>query len=153
MISASVAMSASSLPSDLVAQRFQVERTAGSGGMGTVYCARDLRDGSLVALKVLRLAGGSPADAERFAREAGLLSSLQHPGIVRYIAHGQTTDGSPFLAMEWLEGEDLEQLLKRRSLSLTESLLLIRIVAQALAVAHQQGIIHRDRSSSSMGMV
>src|SRR5256885_1685188 len=100
----------------VVAGRFAIERTAGSGGMATVYQARDLTSGELVALKWL----GSRADtdAERFRQEAQILADLTHPAIVRYVAHGIAPDwqtpapgeapaARPYLVMEWLEGEDL----------------------------------------------
>src|SRR5262245_61144431 len=91
-------------PGSLVGERFEVERLAGSGGMGVVYCARDLETGGAVALKVLHA-----ADAEgdnRFVREAEVLCSLHRPDIVRHVAHGRTDSGKLYLAMEWLEGED-----------------------------------------------
>ena len=130
--------------SGVVAQRFQIEALAGSGGMGNVYRARDLHDNSLVALKILHLADSSPAATERFAREVRALASLSHPGVVRYVAHGQTPEGFPFLAMEWLEGADLEQVLKQRRLAFQETLVLLRIVTEALSAAHRQGIVHRE---------
>src|SRR4051812_45778249 len=115
-------MNVSPIPSALVAQRFKIEALAGAGGMGSVYRARDLQDGSLVALKVLHQADSSSAAVERFAREVRVLASLSHPGIVRYIAHGHTPEGLPFLAMEWLAGSDLEQVLKQRQLTVAETL-------------------------------
>src|SRR5262249_59233531 len=75
--------------------------------MATVYRAWDREAGGPVAVKVLHAHGRE--DAERLAREAGLLAELVHPGIVRYVAHGTTALGAPFLAMEWLEGETLAQ--------------------------------------------
>lgn len=75
--------------------------------MGTVYRATDRYSGDTVALKLLHAGAGGPDEGERFAREAQLLSELRHPGIVSHVAHGQTPDGQRFLAMEWLEGEDL----------------------------------------------
>src|SRR4051812_35381528 len=121
----------------VVAQRFQIEELAGSGGMGSVYRARDLEDGNLVALKILHDAAAGPSARERLNREARALASLNHPGIVRYVAHGETREGCPFLAMEWLDGEDLEHVLKQRRLPLADTLLLMRIVTEALAEAHR----------------
>src|SRR5262249_54804596 len=95
-----------------VAERFVLESVAGTGGMGTVYRARDEQTGSSVAIKLLQ-SSGNRDDAERFAREAEILSELHHPGIVTYLAHGETDDGQPYLAMEWLEGEDLAKRLSR----------------------------------------
>src|SRR5262249_61542391 len=80
--------------------------------MATVYRAWDREAGGPVAVKVLHAHGRE--DAERLAREAGLLAELVHPGIVRYVAHGTTALGAPFLAMEWLEGETPAQRLPAR---------------------------------------
>src|SRR4051812_8016620 len=96
---------------DVIAERFEIVRLAGQGGMGAVYRARDLRGGGVVALKVLH--GHRLEQGARFAREAEVLAGLDHPGVVRYVAHGATTEGEAFLAMEWLEGEDLVDRLAR----------------------------------------
>ncbi|HEX7602125.1 MAG TPA: protein kinase, partial [Polyangiaceae bacterium] len=91
-------------PGDLVANRFEIEAVAGAGGMATVYSALDRQSGERVALKVMHGAGALVP--ERFAREADVLAELRHPSIVRYVAHG-VGEGQEYLAMEWLEGEDL----------------------------------------------
>jgi tetratricopeptide (TPR) repeat protein len=132
-------------PGDVVVGRFEIERLAGQGGMGAIYRARDLHGGARVALKVLRDTRRSYEDEQRFAREARVLSELSHPNIVRYVAHGSTPDGSHYLAMEWLEGEDLSQRLARtRSLTIRETVTLVGHAAQALSAAHARGILHRD---------
>ncbi len=130
--------------------RFLVERVAGHGGMGTVYRARDQHDGRMVALKVLAAEGG--AAAERFEREARLLAELAHPGIVGYVAHGRGAHGR-FLAMEWLEGEDLERALSRGPLTLSQTLALGAALADALAFAHARGVVHRDVKPSNLYLV
>src|SRR5947208_507027 len=94
-------------PGTIVAERFIIERAAGSGAMGAIYRALDQQTGEPVALKVLLV--DRPTFADRFVREARVLADLQHPRIVRYVAHGLTDDKKMFLAMEWLEGTDLEQ--------------------------------------------
>src|SRR5690242_11110187 len=104
----------------VLADRFTLQALVGRGGMGSVYRARDALSGQLVALKLLHT--HSPEALLRFSREASLLARLRHPGIVSYIAHGTLPGGRPFLAMEWLEGEDLAQRLSRQPLSLQESL-------------------------------
>ena len=81
--------------------------------MGTVYRAIDTLTGRPVALKVMGGSAGAQ-DALRFAREARLLAELRHPGIVAHVASGQSEDGRPYLAMDWLEGEDLARRLRRR---------------------------------------
>ena len=134
----------------VVAQRFEVADRVSSGGMGTVFRARDLLTGQPVALKLLTGPSGSRQEQERFAREAQVLSELRHPGIVSYVAHGMTPDGQPFLAMELLAGVDLAERLSHGSLSIAESLVLLRKTAEALAAAHRRGIVHRDIKPSNL---
>lgn len=98
-------------PGQVVDERFEIERWVGSGGMGQVFLAFDRHRGGPVAFKILR--GCEAGAVDRFTREAMFLSELQHPCIVNYIAHGRC-DEAPYLVMEWLEGEDLDQTLRRR---------------------------------------
>jgi serine/threonine protein kinase len=136
-------------PGTVVAGRFTLEAEAGRGGMGTVYRASDATTGRRVALKLLH-AVTTPQAALRFNREAVLLGGLHHPAIVSYVAHGTTEAGQPYLAMEWLEGEDLTHRLQREPLSLSAAVSLLRRAAEALAVAHRQGIVHRDLKPSNL---
>ncbi|HWL84623.1 MAG TPA: serine/threonine-protein kinase, partial [Polyangiaceae bacterium] len=127
---------------DVVAGRFRIEYEAGIGGMGIVYRAIDQTTGGTVALKVLRKADA--AGARRFASEIEALESVEAPTIVRYISHGVWSDGQPYLAMEWIEGESLADRLERGPLEISEVLTLgVRIVS-ALHAAHARGVIHRD---------
>ena len=123
------------------AERFELEEEIGAGGMGTVWRARDSTSGDVVALKILR--GTQHLDLARFAREAKLLDHLEHPNIVRYVAHDARVD-SAWIAMEWLEGETLDHRVVREVLSANEAVPLIRQAATALAHAHAKGIVHRD---------
>ncbi|HEY2367852.1 MAG TPA: protein kinase, partial [Polyangiaceae bacterium] len=125
---------------EIVGDRFVVESLAGTGGMGAVYRARDRTTDALVALKVVADAGSDT----RFEQEARVLAELDHPAIVGYVAHGRTHDGRPWLAMDWLEGEDLRSALERGRLSFDQTRTIARRVAEALAVAHARGIVHRD---------
>jgi len=125
----------------VVAGRFEIEARAGEGGMAVVYRARDRSTGQTVALKVLR--EDAAVDTDRFVREAVLLAGLSHPAVVRYIAHG-TVSGRPYLAMEWLSGEDLDQRLGRAPLTVEAAVALARRVCEALAVVHPRGVVHRD---------
>jgi serine/threonine protein kinase len=136
-------------PGQVLASRFRLEHLAGRGGMGTVYRAMDLLSGQPVALKVLGTVS-MPSALQRFTREAELLASLHHPGIVSHVAHGVTEQGLSFLAMQWLEGEDLAHRLARQPLELAEVLAMARRVAEALAAAHHQGIVHRDIKPSNL---
>ncbi|MDC3958981.1 serine/threonine-protein kinase [Polyangium jinanense] len=138
-------------PGELVAHRFLIEGLAGSGGMGSVFRARDLQEGAPAAIKVVRTRG--PRDLARFDVEARLLAELHHPGIVRYIAHGFTAAGDPFLAMEWLDGEDLSARLARGRLGVEESVALLLAVAEALAIAHARGVVHRDIKPGNVFLV
>src|SRR2546423_1553164 len=119
--------------------------------MGTVYRARDRETGRVVALKVLRRRHGD--EAARFEREAALLADLRHPGVVQYVAHGHTQDGAAFLAMEWLEGRTLAELLDARPLKVKETLALGRAVAESLGAAHRHGVVHRDIKPSNLFLV
>jgi serine/threonine protein kinase len=131
-------------PGDVFAGRFEINRLAGSGGMGSVYLCRDRFSGGAAALKLLHKSGSDPHEAERFVREAQLLAELSHPGIVSYLGHGQTPHGQRFLAMEWLDGQDLGKRLARGPLALGEAIRLLRDIATALSAAHERGIVHRD---------
>ncbi|HYI00343.1 serine/threonine-protein kinase PknK [Hyalangium sp.] len=133
----------------LLASRFLLQRLAGRGGMGSVYRALDTTNGQPVAVKLIQAAADSDS-ARRFTREARLLSEVHHPSVVSYVAHGFTEQGQPFLAMEWLEGEDLAQRLVRQPLSLSDTLNLMRRIAQGLAITHSQGIVHRDIKPSNL---
>ncbi len=132
----------------VVGLRFEVEGLARAGGMGSVFRARDRQSGEWVALKIAHPEAMQHAD--RFAREATVLAELRHPGIVKYVAHGRTDAGEMYLAMEWLEGEDLAQRLSRAGLSMHESVALITRVADTLSAAHKRGLVHRDLKPSNL---
>src|SRR5580698_3192224 len=119
---------------DVIADRFEIVRLAGRGGMGQVYEARDRALDARVALKVLHDRGAH--ESERFAREALVLAGLRHPGVVRYVAQGSTDDGAPYLVMEWLEGETLSERFRRVGLGVPESVSLARQLAAALGAVH-----------------
>ncbi len=135
-------------PGEVIGGRFEIEHLAGEGGMATVFRARDLAAGEHVAVKVLQ--GVSPDHARRFSREAKVLAQLRHPAIVRHVADGLTEAGAPWLAMEWLEGEDLHARLARGGLTIADSIALARRVAEAMQDAHALGIVHRDIKPSNL---
>ena len=136
---------------EVVAERFEIREEAGSGGMGTVYRARDRTTGQGVALKLLE--GRDPADAARFLREGAVLAELSHPHIVRWLTHGTSSEGRCYLALEWLEGEDLRRRLRRGRLSPAECITLGRKVGDALGYAHRRGLVHRDVKPSNIFVV
>ncbi len=134
-------------PGDRLGGLFEIERLAGAGGMAEVYKARDVRTGEAVAIKVLRPEAAD--QSERFMAEGRLLRELSHPAIVRYVTAGSWAD-TPYLAMEWLEGEDLAARLVRGPLTMAESLEVAERVAEALGVAHAHGVVHRDIKPSNL---
>ena len=137
-------------PGECVAARFEIER-AEAVGASIVYRAHDRETGAAVAIKVLR--GGDATTERRFVSEAEILSTVSHPSVVRYIAHGTTRTGARFLAMEWLSGEDLGKRLAREGLRTSESLELARQLCAGLAAAHARGILHRDIKPSNVFLV
>ncbi|AKU97546.1 Serine/threonine protein kinase [Labilithrix luteola] len=120
---------------------YRIERAAGAGSGGTVYRAVDERTGQVAAVKML----ADPALRARFLREARTLSRLHHPAIVRYLDHGEVADGM-YLAMEWLEGENLEERFERGPLLWQEAVALGQRISAALDHAHRLGCVHRDLS-------
>ena len=123
---------------------YEIDSVVGAGGMGAVYKAIDGRLDRTVAIKVLP-AGvvADPARRQRFEREARAVSSLSHPHICTLYDVGEQ-DGSPFLVMEYLEGETLASRLQRGPLPVKEAIRIGLEIADALDHAHRQRIIHRD---------
>lgn len=134
----------------VLGERFALEARVGEGGMAAIYRARDQLTGSVVAVKLLHANARSAYIQEHFIREAEILASLHHPHIVSYIAHGHAQDGAAYLAVEWLDGEDLAQRLTRGPLPLSETLQLATILADALKMTHARGVIHRDLKPSTI---
>lgn len=123
---------------------FRVLRLLNRGGMGEVFLARDLRLGRRVALKLIAPRYlGSAAAIRRFVREAQATAQFSHPNIVTIHAVGEF-DGRPYLALEYLEGEDLSERLTERPLSVQQVLRIMSVVAEALGEAHAHGVLHRD---------
>ena len=132
-------------------ERYLLKSQAGKGGMGVVYQAVDRDTGKLVAVKVLYSRGA--IEMARFEQEARVLAELSHPGIVRYSDHGLTPDGSPYIAMEWLEGETLEDRLARGRLAPAEAAGIAELVLTALSAAHGRDIVHRDIKPGNIFLV
>ncbi len=116
----------------------------GRGGMGVVYKVRQRELDRMVALKILpALAGGDPAFAERFTREARALARLSHPHIVAIHDFGQR-DGLYFFLMEYVDGTNLRQAMSAGQMSPAAALAIVPQICDALQYAHDQGIVHRD---------
>jgi serine/threonine-protein kinase len=129
----------------LLCSKYRLVRELGSGGMGTVWLARNEVIGKDVAVKLLR-SDVTTADAvERFVREARAAACVDHSAIVRVYDYGHTDEGQPFIVMERLSGESLSDMLERRhSLPALEAVRVLLPVLEGLAAAHEQGIVHRD---------
>ncbi|MFK7999712.1 MAG: serine/threonine-protein kinase [Polyangiales bacterium] len=126
-----------------VLDRYRLEGVIGAGGFGTVYRARHTVMNRVVALKLLH---GRPDEdqRQRFVREAQATAAIEHPSIVQVFDFGTTEDGEMFLAMELLEGEELELRRLRAPLPPYEALRIMCEVLAALAHAHRAGVVHRD---------
>ncbi len=123
---------------------FRIESVLGRGGMGVVYRAMQHSLGRAVAIKVLPAKfGDNPQFVERFRREVDVLSRLSHPNIVTVFERGDV-DGAPYVAMEYVEGTTLREVMRNGPLPRSEALLLVRAILSALEHAHGKGIIHRD---------
>src|SRR5688572_5137002 len=124
--------------------RYRIEREIGSGGMATVYLARDLKHDRDVALKLLRPELAAVLGAPRFLNEIKISARLDHPHILTLIDSG-TADGFLYYVMPFVSGESLRDRLRRdKQLPLDDALDIGRQITSALDYAHRQGIIHRD---------
>jgi serine/threonine-protein kinase len=132
-------------PSEVIGDRYELLDAIGRGGMATIYRALDPRMGSTVAVKNLREVDSSdPKFVTRFKREANAASALQHPNIVQVFDFGQS-NGNYFIVMEFIEGSDLRQYMKREGiLSNERAIEIAHDVALGLGIAHRRGIVHRD---------
>jgi serine/threonine protein kinase/tetratricopeptide (TPR) repeat protein len=127
----------------VVSDRYVIERELGHGGMATVYLARDLRHDREVAVKVLE-AHVAPAGAERFIREIRIAARLTHPHVLGVHDSGES-DGRLYYVMPYVAGETLRSRLTRDgALPLADAVRLRRELADALAYAHEHGVVHRD---------
>ncbi len=132
-------------PGTILGERYEIIRLLGQGGMGAVYQAHDRELDRQVALKVIR--GDMAANPEilrRFKQELILARQITHKNVIRIFDLGQA-DGIKFITMEYIEGEDLQRVLKqRKKLEPADAAKIIAQVCRALEVAHAEGVIHRD---------
>ncbi len=129
---------------------YRLERILGEGGMGVVYLGRreDLR--SVAAVKVLRDAWLSPARRERFRFEQRTLAQLNHPHIARLFDADTLADGTPWFAMEYVEGQAITKYCEERGLGRESRLRLLIQVCDAVQHAHEHAVIHRDLKPSNI---
>ena len=139
-------------PAPRCSERYRIVSPLGKGGMGEVYRAEDLKLGQTVALKFLpqSLARNGRSTATRFTREVRLARQVSHPNVCRVFDIGEITETdagklTPFLTMEFVDGEDIASLMRRIGrLPSDKALEIARQVCAGLAAAHEHGIIHRD---------
>ena len=139
----------------VLAGRYRVMAQIGGGGMGTVHAGEHLEVGRKVAIKILRPeAVARPALVERFRREARVTARIEHEHVVECLDVGVSDAGECFYVMEWLRGEDLQQLLRReRTLAWPRARAIVAQVCRALAAAHERGVVHRDLKPGNIFLI
>jgi eukaryotic-like serine/threonine-protein kinase len=142
-------------PGDVVGERvgpYRIVRVLGSGGMGVVYLAEraDEQFRQQVAIKLVRQRLVDPEIEERLVGERQILANLQHPNIARLFDGGTTTDGTPYLVMEYIDGVPIDDYCDMRCLNINERLELFRTICSAVHYAHQNLIVHRDIKASNI---
>ncbi len=137
---------AASLIGQVIADRYHVVKKLGEGGMGQVYLAEHVKMGRRSAIKVMNPSMTHDTDAvARFNREAANASRITHPNVCAVYDFGETPDGMIYLAMEFIEGEPLTDVLEREgALPVPRAVEIFRQAADALQAAHDLGIVHRD---------
>lgn len=125
---------------------YRLLRQVGRGGMGRVFLAEQVTPDfrRTVALKVIDHPGPDAEAVRRFRDEVRILASLEHPGIARFLDGGQSPEGVWFLALEYVEGDNLLSHARQRALTVDQRVRLCLAVVEAVAYAHQRGVMHRD---------
>jgi len=132
-------------PGTVIRGKYRIVRLLGRGGMGTVYLAEHILLGRVRALKFISSElSQDPKFLKRFRHEAQAAIGLRHPNIVQVVDLDQAEDGSPYIAMEYVEGPDLRNALAGGAFPVKRALAIARGVALGLGAAHSKGIIHRD---------
>src|SRR5688572_771225 len=139
-------------PGEVIAERYLVERVLGAGGMGVVVSALHRTLGERVAIKLLfEHAAAEPKVIERFLREARAAARLRSEHVVRVSDVGTLANGTPYLVMEFLDGNDVASELSRRGpLPIAEAVDYVLQACEALAEAHAAGIVHRDLKPANL---
>ena len=142
-----------SLPNSFADDEFRqytIRELLGEGGAGVVYLAERADLGSQVAIKILSSGTLSPSRRQRFADEQRTLAQLDHPFIARILDADTLRDGTPWFAMEYVEGQPIAAYCQANKCSLEERLVLFRAVCEAVQYAHAHAIIHRDLKPSNI---
>lgn len=131
---------------------YRIVKQIGRGGMGVVYLAARADEAfeKLVAIKILPRGLEGEDILRRFRSERQILASLDHPNITRLLDGGTTTDGSPYLVMEYIEGEPIDQYCNAHNLNVSNRLRLFQQVCAAVSYAHRNLVVHRDIKSSNV---
>jgi len=133
------------------AGRYVIDGVVGEGGMAIVYRAHRESDGASVAVKMLNPGYRTiPEVGDRFSRERTLLRRLEHPNVVKYLDEGKSPDGDPFVALELLEGDTLDEVLEKGPLAVGRALAITRELLGALSALHAIGAVHRDIKPSNV---
>jgi len=144
----------SSAPQDFVVPervgRFVLLHKVGEGASGVVFAASDPAIDQTVAMKLLRSAMTSVSERERFHREAETLARLDHPNIAKIFQFGVTETGMPYIAMQFVDGDDIASFVREHKLSVRERCGLFLQACEAMAHAHNKGVIHRDIKPSNL---
>ncbi|HRI67390.1 MAG TPA: serine/threonine-protein kinase [Polyangium sp.] len=142
-------------PGTVILDKYRVERMLGQGGMGVVLAARHLHLGELFAIKVLSPQAANRRTAvERFVREARAAARLKNEHVARVHDVGYLNDDTPYMVMEYLDGNDLERELELRgTLSVADAVLYTYQVCEGILEAHAHGIVHRDLKPANLFLV
>src|SRR5689334_6920140 len=137
---------------EVIADKYRLEHELGRGAMGTVWAAVHVTLGQKVAIKLISAEQAGSNEARlRFGLEAKAAARLKSRHVVQVYDSGHTADGTPYIVMEYLEGQTLEErLAEQRDLGLEEAVRITTHVGRALARAHAQGIVHRDLKSGNI---
>ena len=130
--------------------RYRLLEKLGEGGQGVVFRAFDPAQGTTVAIKILRSERADASGLKRFRKEARMLAAINSPHVVNLLEFNEE-DGVPYLVLEYISGEGLDRLLRRRSwIDEREALAIMASVARGLSEAHERGIVHRDIKPSNI---
>ncbi len=150
-----IKVTTASLVGQILSERYEILALVGVGAMGSLYRGRHLSLDRPVAIKVLHAdLAEDDTNMERFAREARIAASLQHPHVVHVYDVGNAPDGAPYLVMDFLDGKSLAEIVKDLGpMPLRRALPLIAQIAQGLDYAHSKGLLHRDLKLSNIMVV